>query len=49
MLQRDKEGNMVGLFHRKSMYVWVLIIALVIVGAVVAARTLGAFDSYYPP
>ena len=41
-----KAGNMTRILHRSHTYVWMLIIALVVAGAVVVARTLGAFDSY---
>ena len=41
-----KAGNMTRILHRRHTYVWMLIIALVVAGAVVVARTLGAFDSY---
>jgi hypothetical protein len=37
---------MTRMLHRKSTYVWVLIFALLVAGAVVVARTLGAIDSF---
>lgn len=37
---------MTRILHGINTYVWVLIIALAVAGAVVVARTLGAFDSY---
>ena len=42
----NKVGSMTRMLHRKSTYVWVLIVALVVAGAVVVARTLGAIDSF---
>jgi hypothetical protein len=37
---------MTRMLHRKSTYVWVLIFALLVAGAVGVARTLSAIDSY---
>ena len=32
--------------HRRKAYLWLLIIGLMVAGAVVVARTVGAIDSY---
>jgi hypothetical protein len=37
---------MTRMLHKKTLYVWLLIIALVIAGGIAVARILSAIDSY---
>jgi hypothetical protein len=44
--QREGGGSMTRMLHSRSAYVWALIFALLVAGAVGVARTLRAIDSY---